>query len=375
MLQRVADMIRRGEIPPVALALKPTNLDKGVKLKSLLTRGLPLTMTDELEFRSPSKLKDVKTWLHVFNLWYKEYKEADMDFVCAALLAMSYHVSKLESMTSGNLSDRDEGLMVADLAILTHDVLTKVLQQKDERVANDLASSLFEWSWENYPLRHWASSRMAPSASASKSPSKSKHHHHRREESDSSDSSEDNAPPSRTVQYYNDRGSYEHDREYRTRDRGYDNRDRDRDRDHERGDSRGPHRSPSTRQDGNRRGQTCFKWNSAVGCDTERCPFKRFHGICRACGGQHKMADARKCAQRLWCREAADIINAGIDPIFGTKLLAGRFQDGSSEQKPKRPGIMPSKTVSVGRPKRPRPTAAPRRDTRRASSLWMHVFR
>ena len=45
------------------------------------------------------------------------------------------------------------------------------------------------------------------------------------------------------------------------------------------------------------------------------------------------MADARKCAQRLWCREAADIINAGIDPIFGTKLLAGRFQDGSSEQK------------------------------------------
>jgi hypothetical protein len=334
-MQKVADMIRRGEIPPVALALKPTNLEKGVKLKSLLTRGLPLTMTDELEFRSPSKLKDVKTWLHVFNLWYKEYKEANMDFVCAALLAMSYHVSKLESMTSGNLSDRDEGLMVADLAILTHDVLTKVLLQKDERVANDLASGLFEWSWENYPLRHWASSRMALSASPSKSPSKSpswptrRHHHHRHVESDSSDSSEDNAPPARTVQYYDDREFHDHDREYR--DRGYDGRGRD--RDHQRGDSRGPHRSPSARQDGNKRGQTCFKWNSAAGCDMERCPFQRFHGICRACGGQHKMADARKCAQRLWCKEAADIISAGIDPIFGTKLLAGRFQDGSLEQK------------------------------------------
>jgi hypothetical protein len=100
------------------------------------------------------------------------------------------------------------------------------------------------------------------------------------------------------------------------------------------GDNPQVHESAQARYDhgGKQRGPqadfvkgVCFDWNTVQGCKKENCTFKRFHGVCRACGGGHKMVQVEDCDPAKLTIEVEKMIAKNIDPIFGGPLGKGRF--------------------------------------------------
>ena len=291
----------------------------------------------KLTTRFVETVHDIQYWLYMYQKIAVKFNAANL---VAILMVLNHHLQRLVPLIQeGNLMDSQS--IAEALNATFKEVLSKAFKMGDKEslaFVENMSTSNIVWEFERrFPRSVWCSNRTGthnPITGAHKSSTSSGFY-------DSDGASVDGDEPTRSPDRRRSYSTHSSNRGSSERS-GYRPRlSRSRSRSRERSYAMHPDRQGSRLQEESpkRRGgsapRACFAWNTVGGCNVHRCQFQGAHGECRACGGAHKMFEVDRCRRDKFEPVFAELISKDVDPIFGGRIMEGRFQGGSIDERVK----------------------------------------